>query len=333
MARRVPAPAPVARTADRGGVQVRRRPGGYLAALITYYGFLSLFPLLLIFSTVLGFALPGNETLQQQLVDSALALSGSGRGSGGRWRTSGRRNAGGGRRGLGRGQLRAGAASLSGAHLATGDRPRRPAGRHPRRTRLPGAIDDGRLLRPHRTVGLQPGLRTLRDRARAHGLDLPRGGHPRARSRTQRGAGPAATAALTAHPVHRGPRSHQRRPPHEMEYGHSDQGAAVVERNAAHGRADSGRRGTIVTRSAVHSDSAAIRRCKPCGSSRLPSSVHCPTGTGYEGGPVRRAPCIRHTQKRPFRVALATRLRQIENPWSPRPKSHSCRRRQVPNQV
>jgi membrane protein len=47
--------------------------GGYLAALITYYGFLSLFPLLLIFSTVLGFALPGNETLQQQLVDSALA--------------------------------------------------------------------------------------------------------------------------------------------------------------------------------------------------------------------------------------------------------------------
>jgi YihY family inner membrane protein len=47
--------------------------GGYLAALITYYGFLSLFPLLLVFSTVLGFALPGNEALQQQLVDSALA--------------------------------------------------------------------------------------------------------------------------------------------------------------------------------------------------------------------------------------------------------------------
>jgi YihY family inner membrane protein len=47
--------------------------GGYLAALITYYGFLSLFPLLLIFSTVLGFALPGNHALQQQLVHSALA--------------------------------------------------------------------------------------------------------------------------------------------------------------------------------------------------------------------------------------------------------------------
>ncbi len=46
--------------------------GGYLAALITYYGFLSLFPLLLIFSTVLGFLLPGNPALQQQLIDSAL---------------------------------------------------------------------------------------------------------------------------------------------------------------------------------------------------------------------------------------------------------------------
>jgi membrane protein len=46
--------------------------GGYLAASITYYGFLSLFPLLLIFSTVLGFLLPGNPALQQQLIDSAL---------------------------------------------------------------------------------------------------------------------------------------------------------------------------------------------------------------------------------------------------------------------
>ena len=47
--------------------------GGYLAALITYYGFLSLFPLLLIFSTVLGFLLPANPQLQQQLIDSALS--------------------------------------------------------------------------------------------------------------------------------------------------------------------------------------------------------------------------------------------------------------------
>ena len=47
--------------------------GGYLAALITYYGFLSLFPLLLVISTVLGFLLPGNPGLQEQLIDSALA--------------------------------------------------------------------------------------------------------------------------------------------------------------------------------------------------------------------------------------------------------------------
>jgi membrane protein len=47
--------------------------GLYLAALITYYGFLSLFPLLLVFSTVLGFLLPGNPGLREQLVDSALA--------------------------------------------------------------------------------------------------------------------------------------------------------------------------------------------------------------------------------------------------------------------
>ncbi len=46
--------------------------GGYLAALITYYGFLSLFPLLLIMSTILGFALPDNPELQRQLIDSAI---------------------------------------------------------------------------------------------------------------------------------------------------------------------------------------------------------------------------------------------------------------------
>lgn len=46
--------------------------GGYLAALITYYGFLSLFPLLLIMSTILGFALPDDPELQRQLIDGAL---------------------------------------------------------------------------------------------------------------------------------------------------------------------------------------------------------------------------------------------------------------------
>jgi membrane protein len=47
--------------------------GAYLAALITYYGFLSVFPLLLLLSSVLGFLLQGNPKLQQEILDSALA--------------------------------------------------------------------------------------------------------------------------------------------------------------------------------------------------------------------------------------------------------------------
>lgn len=47
--------------------------GGNLAALITYYGFLSLFPLLLVLVTVLGFVLADNPSLQQSIVNSALA--------------------------------------------------------------------------------------------------------------------------------------------------------------------------------------------------------------------------------------------------------------------
>jgi membrane protein len=46
--------------------------GGYLAALITYYGFLSVFPLLLLLSSVLGFLLQGNPELQDQILQSAL---------------------------------------------------------------------------------------------------------------------------------------------------------------------------------------------------------------------------------------------------------------------
>ena len=45
----------------------------FLAALITYYGFLSLFPTLLLLATVLGLVLAGDPALQQQLLDSALA--------------------------------------------------------------------------------------------------------------------------------------------------------------------------------------------------------------------------------------------------------------------
>ena len=47
--------------------------GGNLAALIAYYGFLSLFPLLLVFFTVLGFVLHGHPGLQRDLRSSALA--------------------------------------------------------------------------------------------------------------------------------------------------------------------------------------------------------------------------------------------------------------------
>jgi YihY family inner membrane protein len=45
---------------------------GNLAALIAYYGFFSLFPLLLVFWSVLGLVLRGNPSLRQSLLDSAL---------------------------------------------------------------------------------------------------------------------------------------------------------------------------------------------------------------------------------------------------------------------
>lgn len=47
--------------------------GGQLAALIAYWGFFSLFPLLLAFVTILGFVLEGNPGAQESLVNSALS--------------------------------------------------------------------------------------------------------------------------------------------------------------------------------------------------------------------------------------------------------------------
>jgi YihY family inner membrane protein len=44
-----------------------------LAALIAYYAFVSLFPLLLVFVSVLGFVLEDDPSLQAEIVDSALA--------------------------------------------------------------------------------------------------------------------------------------------------------------------------------------------------------------------------------------------------------------------
>jgi YihY family inner membrane protein len=46
--------------------------GSYLAAMITYYAFVSLFPLLLLLVTILGFVLSGNPHLQQRLLHSAV---------------------------------------------------------------------------------------------------------------------------------------------------------------------------------------------------------------------------------------------------------------------
>jgi membrane protein len=47
--------------------------GGYLAALITYYAFVALFPMLLLMTTVLGVLLAGHPELQGEVVQSTLA--------------------------------------------------------------------------------------------------------------------------------------------------------------------------------------------------------------------------------------------------------------------
>src|SRR5450755_1019156 len=46
--------------------------GGQLAALIAYYGFVSLFPLLLVLVTALGFVLEGDPGEQQEILNGAL---------------------------------------------------------------------------------------------------------------------------------------------------------------------------------------------------------------------------------------------------------------------
>jgi membrane protein len=47
--------------------------GAYLAALVTYYGLIGVFPLLLLGSTILGVVLDGDPQLQRQVLDSALS--------------------------------------------------------------------------------------------------------------------------------------------------------------------------------------------------------------------------------------------------------------------
>ena len=46
---------------------------GNLAALIAYYGFFSLFPLLLVFVTVVSMVIAGNPELQRRIIDSAVS--------------------------------------------------------------------------------------------------------------------------------------------------------------------------------------------------------------------------------------------------------------------
>jgi YihY family inner membrane protein len=46
---------------------------GKHAALLAYYGFLSLFPLLLVFVTLLGYALANDKALQQRVIDTVIS--------------------------------------------------------------------------------------------------------------------------------------------------------------------------------------------------------------------------------------------------------------------
>ena len=46
--------------------------GPYLAAIITYYGFIAIFPLLLLATSILGFLLQGDAALQEAVLTSAL---------------------------------------------------------------------------------------------------------------------------------------------------------------------------------------------------------------------------------------------------------------------
>jgi membrane protein len=47
--------------------------GGFLAAAITYYAFVAIFPLMLIGSSILGFVLQGHPALERDILNSALA--------------------------------------------------------------------------------------------------------------------------------------------------------------------------------------------------------------------------------------------------------------------
>ncbi|HUS43441.1 MAG TPA: YihY/virulence factor BrkB family protein [Ilumatobacteraceae bacterium] len=51
----------------------RRHLSGRNASVLAFFGFLSIFPLMLAATTILGFVLEGNDDLQQRIIDGALA--------------------------------------------------------------------------------------------------------------------------------------------------------------------------------------------------------------------------------------------------------------------
>ena len=51
----------------------RRHFSGRNASVLAFFGFLSIFPLMLAATTILGFVLEGNKDLQDRIIDGALA--------------------------------------------------------------------------------------------------------------------------------------------------------------------------------------------------------------------------------------------------------------------
>jgi len=51
----------------------RRHQSGRNASLLSFWGFLSIFPLMVVATTIVGLVLEGNEDLQRDIIDSALA--------------------------------------------------------------------------------------------------------------------------------------------------------------------------------------------------------------------------------------------------------------------
>ncbi|TFH17901.1 MAG: ribonuclease BN, partial [Acidimicrobiales bacterium] len=51
----------------------RRHISGRNASVLAFFGFLSIFPLMLAATTILGLVLKNNQELQQRIIDGALA--------------------------------------------------------------------------------------------------------------------------------------------------------------------------------------------------------------------------------------------------------------------